>query len=90
MILVVCLYLRVRELEEKEKSGGGDSSGGSPRGGRSGDSGVDYDTRLDISDRSTNSSEEVRNPLDDDDHNMTGDVLTTIELNSLKQQYLDD
>lgn len=90
LILVVCLYLRVRELEEKEKSGGGDSSGGSPRGGRSGDSGVDYDTRLDISDRSTNSSEEVRNPLDDDDHNMTGDVLTTIELNSLKQQYLDD
>ena len=55
---------------------------------------MDYDTRLDISDRSTNSSEEVRNPLDDHDNGFTagnddGDVLTTIELNSLKHQYLD-
>lgn len=84
LTLVVCLYLRVRELEEKK---GRDDFPSSQAGG---EGGVDYDTRLDVSDRSTNSSE-VRNPLDDRNNTFDedGDVMTTIELSNLKHQYLD-
>ena len=74
LVLTVCLYLRVKELQNKMKS----TSEGS--GGMMDE--ADYDTKLDISDRSSSS---IGNPLADDE-----DGLTTIELNSLKAEYLRD
>ena len=94
LTLTVCLYLRVRELEEKVGDSGSDGMGSSGAGRRGRntvdeDGAVDYDTRLDISDRSTSS--EIRNPIDNSYSEADGDEpMTTIELNNLKQQYLDD
>lgn len=77
LVITVCLYLRVRELQQRHKSGGSAGGGGAY------DDAEDYDTKLDISDRSDRS---VGNPMADDDD----DDLTTIELNNLKAEYLND
>ena len=86
LVVTVCLYLRLRELQEKN---GSDNSFQSRSEAER--DGVDYDTRLDISDRSEN-SRDVHNPMDNhgSSADADGDELTTIELNILKQEYLND
>lgn len=74
LVITVCLYLRVRELQQKARTAARDAGGATDE--------ADYDTKLDISDRSSNS---VNNPMGEDD-----DDLTTIELNNLKAEYLSD
>ena len=84
LVLVVCLYLRVRELEDRKRGSDGDESAGNEFN----DGGVDYDTKLDISDRSERSTS---NPLGytdgSDDDEITEINLDTIT--TLKAEYLD-
>lgn len=79
LVITVCLYLRVRELQQRQKSGGSSGGGSS----YDDENAMDYDTKLDISDRSERS---VGNPLAGDDD----DDLTTVELNNLRAEYLND